>query len=94
MAMIAMRSIKYIMVDWLVLSLICHLCQEYHNKILLGMREIMRGSQLDALLQAWTNFSMIYIDMNWDYMIAKLFYEVSCFPGRKNWLQLEKTGRG
>ena len=54
------------------------------------MREIMRGSQLDALLQAWTNFSMIYIDMNWDYMIAKLFYEVSCFPGSR----AEKTGCG
>ena len=53
-----MWSIKYIalVAGWLLLPPVCHLHQDYHNRILLGMRQRMRGSQLDGFLQAWTNF--------------------------------------
>ena len=85
MATIEMWSIKCItlVAGWLLLSPICHLHQDYHNRILLGMRQRMRGSQLDGFLQAWTNFppySMIHIHINRGYMMAMLFYEVS-LPG-------------
>ena len=51
-------SIKYmtLVAGWLLLPPICHLHQDYQNRILHGMRQRMRGSQLDGFLQAWTNF--------------------------------------
>ena len=86
MATIEMWLIKYmtLVAGWLLLPPICHLYQDYHNRILLGMRQRMRGSQLDGFLQAWTNFPPCMYDthlyksgLHDDHIVLRSFPPVS-----------------
>ena len=59
-----MWSIKYmaLVAGWLLLPPVCHLHQDYHNRILLGMRQRMRIAA-GWILTSVDKFSAMYSTM-------------------------------